>query len=182
VVASAALAAGAVMVNDVHGLAADEGLGGVVADAGVPIVLMHMRGSPGTMYAAARYDDLIADIVRELRGALGRARRAGIDVELTLIDPGIGFAKRPQHNYTLLRHLAALRSLGRPIVVGPSRKSFVGAVLDLPPQERLEGTAAAVTAAVLAGAHIVRVHDVGAMRRVAAVAAAIRSEGVGWIS
>jgi dihydropteroate synthase len=182
VVASAGLAAGAVMVNDVHGLAADEGLGGVVADAGVPIVLMHMRGSPGTMYAAARYDDLIADIVRELRGALGRARRAGIDVELTLIDPGIGFAKRPQHNYTLLRHLAALRSLGRPIVVGPSRKSFVGAVLDLPPQERLEGTAAAVTAAVLAGAHIVRVHDVGAMRRVAAVAAAIRSEGVGWIS
>jgi len=182
VVAGAAIAAGASMVNDIHGLAADPELGGVVAAAGVPIILMHMRGSPGTMYEAARYGDLIADIVRELRGALGRAHRAGIDPDLTLVDPGIGFAKQPQQNYTLLRHLATLRSLGRPVVVGPSRKSFVGAVLDLPPQERLEGTAAAVTAAVLAGAHVVRVHDVEAMRRVVAVAAAIRSEGVGWIS
>jgi len=182
VVAAAALEAGASMVNDIHGLAADPDLAGVVADAGVPIVLMHMRGRPGTMYEAARYDDLIADIVRELRGALGRAHKGGIDPELTLIDPGIGFAKQPQQNYTLMRHLSALRSLGRPIVVGPSRKSFVGAVLDLPPEERLEGTAAAVAAAVLAGAHVVRVHDVRAMRRAAAVAAAIRSEGVGWIS
>ena len=181
-VAAAAIASGAGMVNDIHGLAADPDLGGVVADAGVPIVLMHMRGTPGTMYEAARYDDLIADIVKELRGALGRAHKAGIDPELTLIDPGIGFAKRPQQNFTLMRHLSALRSLGRPIVVGPSRKSFVGAVLDLPPEERLEGTAAAVAAAVLAGAHVLRVHDVGAMRRVAVVAAAIRSEGVGWIS
>ncbi len=181
-VASAAIAAGATMVNDIHGLAADPELAYVVAEAGVPIVLMHMRGSPGTMYEAARYDDVLADIVRELRVALGRAHGAGIDPEMTLVDPGIGFAKRPQQNYTLLRHLAALRSLGRPIVVGPSRKSFVGAVLDLPPEERLEGTAAAVSAAVLAGAHVMRVHDVGAMRRVAAVAAAIRSEGVGWIS
>jgi len=181
-VAAAAIAAGAELVNDIHGLAADPELGGVVADAGVPIILMHMRGTPGTMYEAARYDDLIADIVRELRGALGRARRAGVDPELTLVDPGIGFAKRPRQNYTLLRHLGALRSLGRPIVVGPSRKSFVGAVLDLPPEERLEGTAAAVAAAVLAGAHVLRVHDVRAMRRAAAVAAAIRSEGAGWIS
>lgn len=181
-VARAALAAGAAMVNDIHGLAADPELGGVVADAGVPIVLMHMRGAPGTMYVEARYEDLIADIVRELRGALARAHGAGIDPELTLVDPGIGFAKRPQQNYTLLRHLAALRSLGRPIVVGPSRKSFVGAVLDLPPGERLEGTAAAVTAAVLAGAHVLRVHDVKEMQRVAMVAAAIRSEGVGWSS
>jgi dihydropteroate synthase len=182
VVAAAAIDAGAALVNDIHGLAADEALAGVVADAGVPVVLMHMRGSPGTMYEEARYGDLMADIVRELRDALARAARAGIDPELTLVDPGIGFAKRPQHNYTLLRHLATLRSLGRPIVVGPSRKSFVGAVLDLPPEERVEGTAAAVTAAVLAGAHVLRVHDVKAMRRVAAVAAAIRSEGVGWSS
>lgn len=181
-VARAALRAGATMVNDIHGLAADPDLGGVVADAGVPVVLMHMRGSPGSMYVEARYEDLIADIVRELRGALARAHEAGIDPELTLVDPGIGFAKRPQQNYTLLRHLAALRSLGRPILVGPSRKSFVGAVLDLPPQERLEGTSAAVTAAVLAGAHVLRVHDVKEMQRVAMVAAAIRSEGVGWSS
>ena len=181
VVAAAAIEAGATMVNDIHGLGADPDLAGVVADAGVPIVLMHMRGTPGTMYKAARYGDLIADIVKELRGALGRAHKAGIDPELTLVDPGIGFAKRPQQNYTLMRHLSALRSLGRPIVVGPSRKSFVGAVLDLPPEERLEGTAAAVAVAVLAGAHVIRVHDVGAMKRVAFVAAAIRSEGVGWI-
>jgi dihydropteroate synthase len=181
VVAAAAIEAGATMVNDIHGLGADPDLGGVVADAGVPVVLMHMRGTPGTMYEVARYGDLIADIVKELRDALGRAHKAGIDPELTLVDPGIGFAKRPQQNFTLMRHLSALRSLGRPIVVGPSRKSFVGAVLDLPPEERLEGTAAAVTAAVLAGAHVIRVHDVGAMKRVAFMAAAIRSEGVGWI-
>lgn len=181
-VAAAAIAAGASMVNDIHGLGADPHLAGVIADAGIPVVLMHMRGMPGTMDKMARYDDLIADIVKELRVALGRARKAGIDPELTLVDPGIGFAKRPQQNYTLMRHLSALRSLGRPIVVGPSRKSFVGAVLDLPPKERLEGTAAAVTAAVLAGAHVIRVHDVKAMKRVATVAAAIRSEGVGWIS
>jgi dihydropteroate synthase len=134
------------------------------------------------MYEAARYDDLIADIVKELRDALARAHKAGIDPELTLVDPGMGFAKRPQQNYTLLRNLAALRSLGRPVVVGPSRKSFVGAVLDLPAEERLEGTAAVVAASVLAGAHVVRVHDVEAMKRVSNVAAAIRSEGVGWIS
>ncbi len=181
-VADAAIRAGAAMVNDIQGLAGDPELAYVIAEAGVPVVLMHMRGSPGTMYEAARYSDLIADILGELRAALGRAHKAGIDPELTLVDPGIGFAKRPQQNYTLLRHLAALRSLGRPIVVGPSRKSFVGAVLDLPPEERLEGTAAAVAAAVLAGAHVMRVHDVQAMRRSAAVAAAIRSEGVGWIS
>jgi len=182
VVAEAAIKAGATMVNDIHGLAADPDLGPLIAEAGIPVVLMHMRGMPGTMYEAARYDDLIADIVRELRQALARAHRAGIDPELTLVDPGIGFAKRPQHNYTLMRHLSALRSLGRPILVGPSRKSFIGAVLDLPPEECLEGTAAAVTAAVLAGAHMIRVHDVEAMRRAASVAAAIRSEGVGWIS
>ncbi len=181
-VAEAALQAGATMVNDIHGLAADPELGAVVAAAGVPIVLMHMRGAPGTMHEAARYNDVVADIVKELRQALTRAHKAGIDPDLTLIDPGIGFAKRPQQNLTLMRHLATLRSLGRPIVVGPSRKSFVGAVLDLPPEERLEGTAAAVTVAVLAGAHIIRVHDVEAMRRAAVVAAAIRSEGVGWMS
>ena len=139
-------------------------------------------GTPETMHEAARYNDVVADIVKELRQALARAHKAGIDPDLTLIDPGIGFAKRPQQNLTLMRHLATLRSLGRPIVVGPSRKSFVGAVLDAPPAERLEGTAAAVTAAVLAGAHIIRVHDVEAMRRAAVVAAAIRSEGVGWMS
>lgn len=181
-VARAALDAGATMINDIHALARDPELGEVAAETGVPVVLMHMRGIPGRMYERADYDDVVDDVVRELRQALARAHRAGIDPEMTLVDPGIGFAKTPGQNYTLLRHLSALRSLGRPIVLGPSRKSFVGAVLDLPPEERLEGTAAAVGAGVLAGAHILRVHDVQAMKRAASVAAAIRSEGVGWIS
>ncbi|MFQ5742643.1 MAG: dihydropteroate synthase [Acidobacteriota bacterium] len=181
-VAEAALAAGATMVNDISGLACDPHLAEVIAAAGVPVVLMHMRGSPATMYEAARYRDLIGDIVRELRQALLRAQQAGIDPEVTLVDPGIGFAKTPQQSFILLRHLAALRSLGRPMVIGPSRKSFIGAVLDLPVEDRMEGTAAAVAVGVLAGAHILRVHDVEAMRRTADVAAAIRSEGVGWIS
>lgn len=181
-VARAALEAGATMINDVHALGRDPELADVVAEAGVPVVLMHMRGTPVEMHREASYDDLVGDVIAELRQALARAHRAGIDPEMTLVDPGIGFAKTPRQNYTLLRHLSALRSLGRPIVLGASRKSFVGAVLDLPPEERLEGTAAAVSAGVLAGAHILRVHDVRAMKRAATVAAAIRSEGVGWIS
>lgn len=181
-VARAAIEAGATLVNDVRGLAADPELAEVVARAQVPVILMHMRGAPATMHRRARYRDLVAEVVRELREALTRAARAGIDLEATLVDPGVGFAKTPQQNLVLLRHLAAFRSLGRPLVVGPSRKSFIGAVLDLAAEERLEGTAAAVAAAVLAGAHILRVHDVAAMSRVVRVAAAIRSEGVGWIS
>lgn len=181
-VAEAAIAAGASIVNDVRALAADPELGAVVAAAGVPIILMHTRGSSERMQEEARYEDLLADILRELREALGRASRAGIGPEATLVDPGIGFAKTAQQSLIVLRHLTALRSLGRPIVIGPSRKSFIGEVLGLPADERLEGTAAAVACGVLAGAHMVRVHDVGSMRRAASVAAAIRSEGVGWTS
>jgi dihydropteroate synthase len=182
VVASAAIAAGATIVNDVRGLAADPELGLVVAKAGVPIILMHTRGTSERMHQEARYEDLLADILKELREALGRARRAGIGPEATLVDPGIGFAKTAQQSLMVLRHLAALRSLGRPIVIGPSRKSFIGEVLGLPAAERLEGTAAAVACGVLAGAHMVRVHDVRSMKQAASVAAAIRSEGVGWTS
>ena len=181
-VAEAALTAGASIVNDVRGLAGDPDLGAVVAAAGVPIILMHTRGSSERMQEEARYEDLLADILMELREALGRASRAGIGPEATLVDPGIGFAKSAQQSLIVLRHLAAVRSLGRPIVIGPSRKSFIGEVLGLPADERLEGTAAAVACGVLAGAHMVRVHDVRSMRRVACVAAAIRSEGVGWTS
>lgn len=181
-VARAALAAGATMVNDVSGLSWDPGLGEVVAAADVPLVLMHTRGRPSEMYDEADYGDVVAEVIRELREAMARARRAGIAAERLVVDPGLGFAKRARHSLMLLRHLSALRSLGAPILVGPSRKSFIGAVLDLPPWERLEGTAAAVALSVSEGAHIVRVHDVQEMRRVADVAAAIRSEGVGWIS
>lgn len=175
VVAEAAVDAGATMINDISGLVYEPELGDVAARHGLPLVVMHMRGRPGDMYERATYDDVVAEVAGELRGAVRRAHEAG--VQQVIVDPGIGFAKRAAASLTMLNRLAVLRSLGCPILVGPSRKSFIGAVLDLPVQERLEGTAAAVTAAVLGGAHILRVHDVEAMRRVATVAAAIRDEG-----
>ena len=181
-VARVAIEAGAGLVNDVSGLRHDPELAAVVAEADVPLVLMHARGKPDNMVAHANYQDVVAEVARELREAMARARSAGVSDDAIVLDPGIGFAKRAEHSLTILRHTAALRSLGRPLLVGPSRKSFVGVVLDLPTEERLEGTAAAAAAAVLYGAHILRVHDVGVMRRVVAVAAAIRSEGAGWIS
>lgn len=182
VVARLALQAGATLVNDVSGLRHDPELGAVIAEADVPVVLMHARGEPGNMIEHASYQDVVAEVARELREAVARARVAGVSDDAIVIDPGIGFAKRAEHSLMILRHTSALRSLGRPLLVGPSRKSFIEAVLDLPTEERLEGTAAAVAAAVLYGANILRVHDVAAMRRVVAVAAAIRSEGAGWIS
>ena len=133
------------------------------------------------MYAQAEYGDVVGEVIAELRAAVGRATQAGIPLDSIVVDPGIGFAKRAEHSLVILHNLAAFRSLGRPLLVGVSRKSFIGAVLDLPAEERLDGTAAAVAAAVLQGAHILRVHDVGAMRRAADMAAAIRCEGRGWI-
>lgn len=181
-VAAAAIDAGATMVNDISGLAYDAHLAEVVAARGAAVVLMHMRGSSDDMYGAADYVDVVSEVVGELRTAVARALAAGIELDRIVIDPGIGFAKRAEHSLIALRHTATLRSLGLPILVGPSRKSFIGAVLDLPADERLEGTGAAVAAAVMGGAHILRVHDVGPMRRTADMAAAIRDEGAGWIS
>jgi len=181
-VATAAIDAGATMVNDISGLAYDVALAEVVAARGAAVVLMHMRGSSDDMYGAADYVDVVGEVVGELRTAVARALAAGIELDRIVIDPGIGFAKRAEHSLIALRHTAALRSLGLPILVGPSRKSFIGAVLDLPADQRLEGTGAAVAAAVMGGAHILRVHDVGPMRRTADMAAAIRDEGAGWIS
>ena len=183
VVARAAIDAGATIVNDTSGFSADERLGSVVAAAGVPVtlILMHTRGPSQRMYAQAEYGDVVGEVIAELRAAVGRATQAGIPLDSIVVDPGIGFAKRAEHSLVILHNLAAFRSLGRPLLVGVSRKSFIGAVLDLPAEERLDGTAAAVAAAVLQGAHILRVHDVGAMRRAADMAAAIRCEGRGWI-
>ncbi|NKB88786.1 MAG: dihydropteroate synthase [Acidobacteria bacterium] len=180
-VAAAAIEAGARMVNDISGLLYDAELGRIAADHGVAVVLMHMRGSSADMYDGAEYVDVVGEVAGELRHAVARATDAGVELERIVVDPGIGFAKRAEHSLVALRHTAAFRSLGRPLLIGPSRKSFIGAVLDLPAEERLEGTGAAVAAAVAGGAHILRVHDVGPMRRVAQVAAAIRDEGAGWI-
>ncbi len=169
-VGRAALAAGADLVNDVRALA-DPDLARAAAEAGAAVVLMHSRG-PSASRAA--YGDVVAEVKAELAAALARAEAAGVARERTILDPGLGFAKTPAHSLALLGALPALRALGRPLLVGPSRKSFLGAVTGAPVDRRLPGTLAAVTAAVLGGAEWVRVHDVAPAREAARVAAAIR--------
>ncbi|MFN8094522.1 MAG: dihydropteroate synthase [Vicinamibacteria bacterium] len=178
-VARAALDAGADVVNDVSGLAYDAALGPLVAARGVPVVLMHLRGAFEAMHRDPAYGDVMAEIVRELDLALGRAAAAGIPRERTILDPGVGFSKTAGHSLEALRRLDELAVLDRPLLVGPSRKSFIGKALGGAPAEgRLMGTAAAVAACVLFGAHLVRVHDVRAMSEVARVADAVRGDGL----
>jgi dihydropteroate synthase len=165
-VARAALQAGADMINDISGLAFDAEMAGVAAAAGVPVVLMHVRGDYATMHEKPSYRDVIGEVAGELRATLARAASAGIAVSNMIIDPGIGFAKDAGHSLRALARLGELHALGRPLLVGPSRKSFIGRTLGLPVEERLMGSAAAVAAAVLAGAHVVRVHDVVEMGQV----------------
>ena len=174
-VAREAIAAGAVIVNDVSGLQFDPGLGRVVAEAGAALVLMHNRGRSRDMYRQAEYGDVMAEISEELSAALTRAAAAGVHREAIIIDPGIGFAKQAAHSYTALAGLRQLASLDRPILSGPSRKSFLTASIgERPPAGRDWGTAAAVAASVLLGAHMVRVHRVAEMVDVVRVADRIR--------
>jgi dihydropteroate synthase len=175
-VARAALDAGAVIINDISGLRYDPAIAEVVAERGAALVLMHTRGRSSAMYAEAVYGDSIAEIVGELRSSIACATAAGVPRDSLIVDPGIGFAKRPAHSYGVLTHLAEIvRALDRPLLVGPSRKSFLREVLGgLPATERDWGTAAAVTAAVLGGAHIVRVHAVAEMSQVVRVTEEIR--------
>jgi dihydropteroate synthase len=158
-VAEAALAAGACIVNDVSA-GRSEGMFDVVRAAGAGMVLMHMLGEPKTMQEAPRYDDVVGEVAAFLRERLEAATAAGIEPEALVVDPGIGFGKTLEHNLLLLRHLETLTELGRPVLVGPSRKRFIGAILGLPEDERDEGTLGAVAWAVTRGASIVRVHDV----------------------
>ncbi|OHD75226.1 MAG: dihydropteroate synthase [Spirochaetes bacterium RBG_13_68_11] len=158
--AERALDAGADIVNDVSALAHDPGMARLVAERGVPVVLMHMRGTPKTMQDRAVYGDTVADILRELGASVSAAVAAGISPQRIIVDPGIGFGKTTEDNLRLIRGLAALRSLGMPILVGLSRKRFIGEVTGRPVEERLAGTIVANTLAVLFGADIVRVHDV----------------------
>jgi dihydropteroate synthase len=175
VVAERALDLGAAIVNDVGALTLDPALAGVVARRRAALILMHHRGRSDRMYDRAVYVDVAAEVAGELAGRVAEAERAGIARDAILVDPGLGFAKRAEHTFEALTRLPALSSLGRPIVVGPSRKSFLTAALgDRPPAERVWGTAAAVAAAVLLGAHVVRVHDVAAMADVVRVADRIR--------
>ena len=175
--ARAALDAGASLVNDVRALA-DPEMARVVSRAGVPVVLMHMRGTPRDMRERARYDDLAG---RGARGAAARAMdravEAGVPEDRIILDPGIGFAKTAEQSVEVLARLPELLPLGRPLLVGPSRKSFIGTLTGAPPEERLPGTLAAVSAAVLGGATFIRVHDVAASRQAARVAAALRASG-----
>jgi dihydropteroate synthase len=173
-VARAALDAGADVVNDVSGFRFDSGMAGLVAERKVPVVLMHLRGDFESMHREPRYADVMGEVVAELGEALRRGEEAGVARESMIVDPGIGFAKDAAHSLEVLRRLPELSALDRPSLVGPSRKSFIGKVLDLPAGERLFGTAAAVAAAVLGGAHAVRVHDVKEMVQVVRLSDAIR--------
>ncbi len=178
-VARAALDAGAAIVNDVSGLRREPGLARVVAERGAALIVMHSRGTPQTMAGEAVYADLIGEVIAELQAAVAVAAAAGVDRERVIVDPGIGFAKHAVHSYGVLARLPEIATaLGRPVLVGPSRKSFMREALDgRPPAERDWGTAAAVAAAVLAGAHIVRVHAVAEMVQVVRVAEEIRKQG-----
>jgi dihydropteroate synthase len=174
-VAEAAIAEGAEIVNDITALQFDSAMAEVICRRRAAVILMHMRGTPGTMQRGPFARDVITDVTRGLRDAIGRARHGGISQSRILIDPGIGFGKKYQQNFTLLANLSSLAALGYPIVIGPSRKSFIGWAnknRDLPSGEtnRVFGTAAAITASILGGAHIVRVHDVPEMIQAAEIA------------
>lgn len=174
-VARKALEAGASIVNDITAMTADPAMVGVAAEYAEGIVLMHMKGTPKTMQNDPHYDDVVAEVTTFLARRADEAKRAGI--RQILVDPGIGFGKTAKHNLELLRRLKELCGLGYPVLVGPSRKSFIGAVLDLPPEDRLEGTAGAVAVSIMNGAAVVRVHDVREMVRVARIVDAIRHHG-----
>ena len=168
-VAAAAMDAGAHIVNDVWGLNADEDMAALVAENEVPVILMHNRSKPknaevlerlGGRYTGVEYDDLLEDIKWELMESVKKAKDAGVKDENIILDPGIGFGKTVEQNLELLNRTDEICELGYPVLVGPSRKSFIGYTLDLPPEERSEGTAAAVAVSIIRGANIVRVHDV----------------------
>jgi dihydropteroate synthase len=165
-VAAAAVDAGAALLNDVWGVAADSPIVRVAAARCVPIVLMHNRAEPD-------YEDVVAEVVDDLRQAVDRAVQAGVPFEAIIVDPGFGFGKTSDHNVAVLHHLAALRTIGRPVLLGTSRKSTLGRILDLPPGERVEATVATTALGIAAGVDLVRVHDVRENARAARVADAI---------
>ena len=185
-VAEQALLAGAQMINDVWGLRADPELADVAAKYNVPVILMHNRSKPtnaqvqenlGGRYVGMQYDNLLEDVKNELLESVDLARRAGIAQGKIILDPGIGFGKTVEQNLELLNRLGEIRVLGYPILLGPSRKSFIGYTLNLPPGQRMEGTAAAISVGIVRGADIIRVHDVEIMTRVARMTDAIVRTG-----
>jgi dihydropteroate synthase len=178
--ADAALEAGAVIVNDISAMMYDASMASVVVKYRASTILMHMKGAPKTMQENPTYENVTKEVKQFLSERLFAAKDAGI--EQIIIDPGIGFGKKFEHNIQLLRELESFTSFGYPLLVGPSRKAFLGAILHLPENERIEGTAAAVTSSILHGANIIRVHDVKEMKRVAMVTDILKSANIQAIS
>ncbi len=174
-IAERAIDAGAEMVNDISALRFDERMASVVASRRVPVVLMHMQGDPETMQMNPRYNDLLPDILDFFRERISFGEQSGILSDRMILDPGIGFGKslEEEHNLIILKHLRKFTALGKPLLIGTSRKAFIGRILGLPPQEREEGTMATVAIAIFNGANIVRVHEVNRMRRVVQTADAL---------
>jgi dihydropteroate synthase len=179
-VARRAIDAGASVVNDISGLRFDPGMAKIVAESKVPLILMHIRGTPRDMQKSPGYEALIPEIMDYLRASIRMAEEAGVDGSNIVIDPGIGFGKTSEHNLLILKDLAEFEALGKPILVGVSRKAFIGRILaDAAPDQRLEGSAAAVSIAIMNGANIIRVHDVKEMAKAAKVADAIKRGNIG---
>ncbi len=173
-VAEKALEAGAAIINDISGLRFSPDMARVAADHGAPVVIMHIKGTPRNMQQNPVYTDVVGEIMAYLEEGIELAVKAGVDREKIMIDPGVGFGKNLEHNLTLLNRLDEFKSLGRPILLGTSRKKFIGTVLDIPvPEQRLDGTAATVALGIAKGAGIVRVHDVDRMVQVARMTDAI---------
>ncbi|UCC40097.1 MAG: dihydropteroate synthase [Candidatus Aminicenantes bacterium] len=177
-VAEAALNAGADIINDISSLLFDPRMGPLAARMDVPVILMHMKGTPKTMQLNPSYENVTFELKAFLKERLETAEAHGIKKEKLIIDPGIGFGKRFEDNLTLINNLSSLEELGRPVLVGISRKSFIGRILNVPPQERLEGTIASAILSIANGAHILRVHDVASVKKAILVAEAIMNENL----
>jgi dihydropteroate synthase len=176
-VAKEALDSGASMVNDISGLRFDPGMKKVIAEYDVPVVLMHIQGTPKNMQESPKYENLLEDIKSYLNESISTAAEAGIKEDRIIIDPGIGFGKTLEDNLKILKNLNEFTELGRPVMIGVSRKSFIGKILDLPTDERLEGSLASMAVAIMNGANILRVHDVKESKRVAKLVDAILKSG-----
>lgn len=178
-VAERAVEAGASIVNDISAMTFDRKMPEVVSKYNVPVILMHMKGSPKTMQDNPSYDALMPELIDYFRSKIAHAVQSGIPRELIIIDPGIGFGKTFDHNLQIINNLHEFKQIGQPLLIGLSRKAFIGKILDnAPSAERIEGTAAAVAVSISKGAHIIRVHDVRGMSRVAKVADAINRESI----
>ena len=174
-VAKHAVEAGADIINDVSGLSFDKNMIGIVESYNIPVVIMHMKGNPQNMQLNPEYEDIVNEILDFFKMKIKIAIQSGINRSMIILDPGIGFGKTVEHNFELLSRLNEFNVLELPIMIGPSRKSFIGITLDLPPEDRVEGTAAAVSAGVMNGASIVRVHDVKSMKRVVRIIEKVRN-------